>query len=416
MKSYLYTRKRNNITFMCAERPLKRSGSLRIYIHRLVRRMVMKTSEKVLDGIIDEMVDVVENSKDEIFNISETSRKEYERLTQELLDTKTQVVEYITNGDNLEQQVRFSRRKLSEVSKYFERYSEVEIRHVYEKTHAMQTDLAMMQHQEKALREKRDDLERRLLVLDQTIERAEGLAGKITVILTYLNDDFRQVNELIEDAKEKHEFGLKIIEAQEEERRKISREIHDGPAQMLANILLRSEIVDRTFREGDMDHVRKEISSMRKMIRSSLYEVRRIIYDLRPMALDDLGLVPTLKKYIANVAEYNSLKIEFISIGKEQRFNQKYEVAFFRLVQEAVQNSIKHANAAHIVVKLELMKNNLSMIIKDNGQGFDPSLKSQNSFGLIGMRERVDMLDGTFRINSVIDEGTAIFISVPQKK
>lgn len=376
----------------------------------------MKTTEKALDGIIDEMLEVVENSKDEIFNISETSREEYELLTRELLDTKTRVIEHISNGDKLEQKVRFSRRKLAEVSKSFEEYTEVDIRRVYEKTHVMQTDLAMLQHQEKALREKRDDLERRLIVLDQTIERAEGLAGKITVILTYINDDFRQVNELIEDAKEKHEFGLKIIEAQEEERRKISREIHDGPAQMLANILLRSEIVDRTFREGDMDHVRKEIGSMRKMIRSSLYEVRRIIYDLRPMALDDLGLVPTLKKYIENVAEYNEMKIEFVSIGEERRFNQKYEIAFFRLVQEAVQNSVKHANATQIVVKLELMERNLSMIIKDNGKGFDPSLKNQNSFGLIGMRERVDMLDGTFRINSVIDEGTAIFISVPQKE
>ncbi|ASN04717.1 sensor histidine kinase [Virgibacillus necropolis] len=378
--------------------------------------MVMKTCEKALDGVIDEMVEVVEHSKDEIFNISEESRKEYELLTQELLETKTQVIEHISNGDKLEQKVRFSRKKLSEVSKYFERYSETEIRKVYENTHAMQTDLAMIQQQEKALRARRDDLERRLLVLDQTIERAEGLAGKITVILTYLNDDFKQVNELIEDAKEKHEFGLKIIEAQEEERRKISREIHDGPAQMLANILLRSEIVDRTFRDGDMDHVRKEISNMRKMIRTSLYEVRRIIYDLRPMALDDLGLVPTLKKYIANVAEYTGLKIEFVSIGNEQRFNQKYEVAFFRLVQEAVQNSIKHAEASHIVVKLEIKRNYLMMIVKDNGRGFDPNIKTTNSFGLIGMRERVDMLEGTFKINSIINEGTAIFISVPHKE
>ncbi|MFZ3576896.1 sensor histidine kinase [Virgibacillus sp. DJP39] len=376
---------------------------------------MVKTSENALEGIIDEMVEVVENSKDEIFNISEESRKEYELLTHELLDTKNRVIEHINSGDKLEQKVRFSRKKLLEVSKYFERYSESEIRQVYENTHTMQTDLAMLQHQEKALRERRDDLERRLLVLDQTIERAEGLAGKISVILTYLNDDFKKVNELIEDAKEKHEFGLKIIEAQEEERRKISREIHDGPAQMLANILLRSEIVDRTFREGDMEHVRREISSMRKMIRSSLYEVRRIIYDLRPMALDDLGLVPTLKKYIANVAEYTGLNIEFIPIGNEDRFNQKYEVAFFRLVQESVQNSIKHAEATDIVVKLEIKTNHIVMIVKDNGHGFDPSVKSENSFGLIGMRERVDMLEGTLKINSIIGEGTSVFISVPYK-
>src|SRR5699024_11789197 len=108
---------------------------------------------------------------------------------------------------------------------------------------------------------KRDDLERRLLRLTQTIERAEALASKISVIENYLQVDFYQVNEMIESAKQKQEFGLKIIEAQEEERRRLSREIHDGPAQMLANILLRSELVDRTFRSGDVDGALEEIKS-----------------------------------------------------------------------------------------------------------------------------------------------------------
>src|SRR5699024_10023632 len=127
----------------------------------------------------------------------------------------------------------------------------------YENTHNMQTNLAILRQDEKILRERRDDLERRLVTLSQTVERAEALAGKTSVILNYLYDDFRHVNEIIEDAKEKHEFTLKIIEAQEEERRKISREIHDGPAQMLANILLRSELVDRAVRESSIDHALK---------------------------------------------------------------------------------------------------------------------------------------------------------------
>lgn len=375
--------------------------------------MAQKIEEKVLDNIIDEMIDVVQNSKDEIFNISEQTRGEHEQLQRELKETKEKVIEYINEGDALEQKVRFSRQRLSEVSKYFDRYSESEIREVYENTHEMQTNLAMMHQQEKGLRDKRDDLERRLLSLDQTIERAEGLASKISVILTYLNDDFRQVNEMIEEAREKQEFGLKIIEAQEEERRKISREIHDGPAQMLANILLRSELVDRTFREGTVDDALKEIKSVRKMIRSSLYEVRRIIYDLRPMALDDLGLIPTIKKYCATIADYNDTEVEFSSIGQHKRLNQKYEIAFFRLVQESLQNAIKHAKAPLIKVKMEICDKNLSMIIKDNGKGFDPTLKRDKSFGLIGMRERVDMLDGTLSIDSTIGEGTTIIIKVP---
>src|SRR5699024_6785606 len=152
-------------------------------------------------------------------------------------------------------------------------------------------------------------------------------------------------NEIIEEAKEKQEFGLKIIEAQEEERRRISREIHDGPAQMLANILLRSELVDRTFREGSVEESLVEIRNVRKMIRSSLFEVRRITYDRRPRALDDLGLRPTLRKYAATVSDYNDIDTEFASIRKQDRLSQKYELAFFRLVHQPIQNAIKHAEA-----------------------------------------------------------------------
>ena len=375
--------------------------------------MSVKITEKALDHVIDDMVEVVENSKDEIFNISEEARKEHDHLVLELKETKEKVLQHIENGDKLEERVRFSRKRLAEVSKYFERYSEEDIREVYENTHLMQTNLAILRQEEKALRDKRDELERRLITLTHTINRAEGLAGKISVILNYLQDDFRQVNEMIENAKEKQEFGLKIIEAQEDERRKISREIHDGPAQMLANILLRSEIVERTIRTGSMDDAIEEIKSVRKMVRSSLYEVRRIIYDLRPMALDDLGLVPTMKKYVDSISDYSKVPIEFSFFGEEKRLNSKYEVAFFRLMQESIQNAIKHSEASQIQVKLEIRRNSLTMVIKDNGKGFDVSLKKDKSFGLIGMRERVEMLEGELHIQSSPGKGTAIIIKVP---
>lgn len=375
--------------------------------------MAVKTSEKALDHVINEMVEVVENSKDEIFNISEEARREHEHLVQELRQTKEEVVKHIDNGDRLEERVRFSRQRLAEVSKNFERYSEKDIREVYENTHLMQTNLAMLRQEEKVLRAKRDELERRLIGLSHTIERAEGLAGKISVVLNYLQDDFRQVNEMIESAKQKQAFGLKIIEAQEDERRKISREIHDGPAQMLANILLRSELVERTIKEGTMDEAIAEIRSVRQMVRSSLYEVRRIIYDLRPMALDDLGLVPTIKKYVASISEFNNITVNFATIGEEKRLNPKYEVAFFRLMQESIQNAIKHSDAKEITVKLEIRRDSLTMVIRDNGKGFDPAAKKDKSFGLIGMRERVEMLEGELNINSIIGKGTVITIKVP---
>ncbi|MFD2211749.1 sensor histidine kinase [Virgibacillus halophilus] len=375
--------------------------------------MIANTDEKNLDNVIDEMVDAVEKSKDEIFTISEGARKEHELLLRELQMTIEKVHSFIEGGDQLERKVQLSKQRLSQVNKYFDRYSEDEIKEVYENTHGLQTQLAMMRTEEKNLRQKRDELERRLINLDHTIERAEGLAGKVSVVLNYLNDDFRKVNDMLTEAQEKEAFGLKIIEAQEEERRKISREIHDGPAQMLANILLRSEIVDRTFRSGRPEEALLEIKSVRKMIRSSLYEVRRIIYDLRPMALDDLGLIPTLTKYLSTTEDYNNVEIEFSTFGEESRLNSKYEVAFFRLIQEGVQNAIKHAEPTLIKVKLEIHKQCLNVSIQDNGKGFDPAIKREKSFGLIGMKERVEMFDGTLQIDSAIGRGTTIRIQVP---
>ena len=378
--------------------------------------MSKKFGDNALDHVVDEMIDVVVHSKDEIFDISEWARSEYERLQIELKEIKEKVIHYIEKGDQLEVKVRFSRQRLAEVSKFFDQHSENEIRQVYETTHRMQTKLTILRREEKNLREKRDDIERRLVKLSSTMERAEGLASKITVILNYLQEDFKQVNEVIEDAKEKQKFGLKIIEAQEDERRKISREIHDGPAQSLANILLRSELIERMYLKGEVSKAMDEMKSIRGMIRSSLVEVRRIIYDLRPMALDDLGLVPTIKKYISTTSEYNNIKIDFVIVGTEKRLNSKYEIAFFRLMQEALQNAIKHAEASVIQVKLEIGTSYLTLIIKDNGKGFDTELKKEQSFGLMGMKERVENLQGKLTIRSEIGKGTVITIQVPYKE
>lgn len=375
--------------------------------------MAIQTGEKALDQIIDEMVNVVKNSKNEIFDISEEARREHESLHIELNDTKQLVLQYIDEGDRTEKNLRSSRLRLAEVSRNFDQYTERDIHKVYEKTNVLQTKMVRLREQEQYLRKKRDDLERRLIGLSKTIERAGDLASKISVIENYLQVDFLQVNEMIETAKEKQEFGLKIIEAQEEERRKLSREIHDGPAQMLANILLRSEIVERTMQERSIEAAVTEIHSVRKMIRSSLYEVRRIIYDLRPMALDDLGLIPTIRKYIANLADYHQIEIDFVVIGEEKRLQQKYEVALFRLMQESVQNALKHASPRRIQIKLQIQQDFIVMVVKDDGKGFDINIKKSDSFGLMGMRERVEMLEGEMEITSKPNAGTTVIIKMP---
>jgi two-component system, NarL family, sensor histidine kinase DegS len=373
-----------------------------------------KLDAKELDKIVEKMIDTVHNSKDEIFQIGEQSRQEHERLLNELAETKELVSKVIYEADKLEVHARFARQRLAEVNRDFTRYTEVEIRDAYEKAHDLHMKLTMIREQERQLRLRRDEIERRLAGLKETIERAEHLISQITVVLNYLNSDLRQVGEFIEGARQKQEFGLKIIEAQEEERKRLSREIHDGPAQMLAHVMMRSDLLERVCRERGPDETIREIRDFKKMVRSALYEVRRIIYDLRPMALDDLGLVPTLRKYLQTIEEYNkTTKISFVHFGEEKRLPSRFEVAIFRLIQESVQNALKHAEPTEIQVKIEMTNNHILVIIKDNGKGFDTNVKKENAFGLIGMKERVDLLEGKLEIHSKIGVGTIVAIQIP---
>lgn len=373
-----------------------------------------KFDTKALDQILEKMVETVGNSKDEIFRIGEQCRQDYESLSDELKRLKEMVKRIIEEGDKLEIKVRYARTRLSEVSKHFKRYSEEEVRAVYEKAHDLQTELTLNRQSERQLRVRRDDIERQLQSLQATIERAEHLVSQISVVLNYLNSDLKHVGELLEDAKQKQEFGLKIIEAQEDERKRLSREIHDGPAQMLANVMMRSDLIERIYYERSGEEAIQEIRNLKKMVRSALYEVRRIIYDLRPMALDDLGLIPTLKKYLQTTEEYHqNTEISFVHFGQDERLPSKYEVALFRLIQESVQNALKHAAASQIQVKFEQRKGNITVVIKDNGKGFDVNERKAESFGIMGMEERVELLEGEISIDSKIGVGTIVIIQVP---
>ncbi len=374
----------------------------------------LSLSEKqMLEQIITKTIDTVGASREEIFKIGEHSRNEYQELEKELVEVRLKVGELIDRADRTDVHAKLARSRLVEVSKNFNKFTNEEVRTAYEQANEYQVQLAILRQEEKQLRDRRDTIERRLLTLKDTIERSETLSTQMSVVYNFLAGDLRQFGEIVEDAKEKQEFGLKIIEAQEDERKRLSREIHDGPAQMMANILLRSEIVERIYNEKGIEEALREIRDLRIMVKASLAEVRRIIYDLRPMALDDLGLVPTLSKYLKTFAEHTKIKVRFRNIGKEQRLSQQLEVALFRLVQESVQNASKHANPTEIEVKIEISEKRAVIFIKDDGSGFDLNEKKEGSFGIIGMKERVNMLKGEIKISSKLNVGTTIFISVP---
>ncbi|MFF2458010.1 MULTISPECIES: sensor histidine kinase [Peribacillus] len=375
---------------------------------------IKKVDAKALDKILETMVSTVSESKDEVFDIGEQCRKDFETLSKELDDVKIRVAIVITDSDALDSKARFARKRLSEVSMHFNHFSEEQVRDAYERAHKLQVDLQINRQLEKELRNRRDELELRLRGLQQTIDKAVHLVSQISVVQNYLTQDLKFVGEALQEAKRKQDFGLKIIEAQEQERKKLSREIHDGPAQMLANVMMRSDLIERVQRERGPDEALVEIRSLKVMVRNALYEVRRIIYDLRPMALDDLGLVPTLRKYLQTTEDYNNgVNLNFVNLGQVKRLPSDMEVALFRLVQEAVQNSLKHADPKQIQVKLSISKEMVTVVVKDDGKGFDSSIQKEGSFGLVGMRERVELLEGEMTIDSQPGAGTLVFIQVP---
>ena len=376
-----------------------------------------KIDIQVLDKIFNSMVETIDSSKNDIFTISEQSRQSFEEMKLELGIVRTKLQDIIQENDMLEVQVKQARARLAEVSQNFRIYSEEQVHQAYNAANTFQIRQSVVQSEEKLLRGRRDDLERNMRGLLDTIEKADQLVNQVNVVLNYLTEDLKDVGPALKNAKMKEDFAIRVIEAQEEERKRISREVHDGPAQMLANVLLRTDLITRSYDEKGVERAIQELRDLKGMVRDTLHEVRRIIYDLRPMALDDLGIVPTLKKYLNSVQDYNEgTYIEFRSRGEDRRMPMNYETAIFRLVQESVNNAIKHGSAKEIRVNFEWLKENVNISIKDNGTGFDIALTKQNSFGIVGMKERIDLLDGTMDIQSEIGQGTRIMFIIPIKK
>jgi two-component system, NarL family, sensor histidine kinase DegS len=372
--------------------------------------MKKKFDSKLLDQILNKMIETVGSSMDEIFQISEQSLTEFENISDDLKEVKQTVVKLKNDGDKIEAHIQVVERRLSESTQF----SEVEVREAKHRAVELQKELTRIRQQEKKLRNRREDLEKRLFGVEETINRADELISQVSVVKTYLTSDLMEMGQALEDAQLKQDFGLKIIEAQEEERKRLSREIHDGPAQMLANVMMRSDLIEKIYRERSAEEALEEIKSLKKMVRTALYEVRRIIYDLRPMALDDLGLIPTLRKYLQTTEEYhNSSKINFINLGQDRRLLTKYEVSLFRLIQESVQNALKHAEAMEIEVKVDINKDSIFVSVKDNGKGFDISEVKYQSFGIIGMKERVELLDGEITFDSKVGIGTSVSFRIP---
>jgi two-component system sensor histidine kinase DegS len=166
----------------------------------------------------------------------------------------------------------------------------------------------------------------------------------------------------------------------------------------------------------DIDRAKTELKDLREQVRVALRETRTIIFDLRPMTLDDLGLVPTIRRVLETIKERCKIFPEVKILGEEKRLDSHVEIGLFRIIQEALNNIEKHSKATAVWVRIDFRPSLVSAVVEDDGQGFDTASAAGNeSFGLMGMRERINLLGGELTIKSEIGKGTRVFVTVPLK-
>lgn len=204
-----------------------------------------------------------------------------------------------------------------------------------------------------------------------------------------------------------------IIQAQESERQRLARQMHDGPAQALSNFILQTEIATRYF-EIDQAKAKEELAAVKHTATSTFQKIRDFIYELRPMMLDDLGLVPTLDRYVEMLKEQSGIEIRFISSGMEQRLEPYLEVMIFRAIQELLNNAIQHSQASQVKLQVDANSSEVRVTVEDNGKGFVvETMGDKGGMGLNVIRDRVEMVGGELQIHSILGQGSHISFRIP---
>lgn len=380
-----------------------------------------KDLNKAIEDLFNSTLEVMNSGKEEIKNMVMDIKDDYARKIMELSDIQEKLLLTIEEVDSLSIEEKRSRKRLVEVSNDFKRFDESDIKEAYECTHNLRSRLEIKKQEERLYINRRRELELGLKKMLNNIDKGEKTIDKLGKISEYIEGNKKGINDTLEDINKIQMFGIKVIEAQEEERRRISRDIHDGPAQDMANIMLRAEYCEKMI-DRDLIMARDEIKELKVDVKNTLGNIRKIIYDLRPMSLDDLGLVPTIEKYIAEFKAENGLNVDFKHIGEFEGLNTGIETAIYRVVQEAFNNIKKHSRAKNVALEFRILedaKKNIVIKIEDDGIGFSESHYKEKmeckscGFGIVGMKERVEVLEGKFVVDSRENMGTVIKISIP---
>lgn len=216
--------------------------------------------------------------------------------------------------------------------------------------------------------------------------------------------------------KQEDDIGIKLLEEQELERKRIARELHDSTVQNLTMLIHKTELCSKLI-DKDPIQAKLEMRMMSDTLRTSINEMREIIFDLRPMVLDDLGLSVALERFITQQMLQCEVMMELSVEGREPELVPVVKTTLFRIITEACNNALRHANPEKVDIMLRYEKDNVYAEIKDNGCGFEVEDRKLNekSFGISIMKERAYLLKGSFQIESKKGKGTLVKIVIPNE-
>lgn len=270
------------------------------------------------------------------------------------------------------------------------------------------------------INKKKDDKILSFNSMDELI--MNSLAGQAAVALEN-NLLYRDMQLLLHEYKLQNNhlvlLSRKILKAAEEERKRIAREIHDGPAQSAVNLSFKLEICKRYLADKRLEDLSKELNNLGGLVHSTVKEIRTIIYDLKPSNLEK-GLIAAIENHIEAFSQNTGLNIDFKHSGRDSRVEYYLTSTIYRMLQEALSNVNKHAEAKNVAISLAITDDIILLSISDDGRGFDPEElnarkfdKLKGGFGLEGIKERVELVRGLMKIDSAPGKGTILTMNIP---
>lgn len=363
--------------------------------------------------IIKKVISEINTGKSRIFKIVDSLSDEFERKSEELQSVKNDIKEVINKVDELEVLDKKMRAILADSSNSSGVKSEKSMEIAYEKALEVRVEYITKQNEEKELKRRRDSLEQTLKNYLKNIDDADNTVNQMNIALGYLEGDIGSV-----EGDSQMLVGIKILESQERERSRIAREVHDGPAQYIANTMMRIDFCKMLIQK-DLDKGLKELDDLKSNVRKALKEVRGILFDLRPLALEKRGLNEAVKDMANEISIDSNIHINVNLITIKYEIEHIIEIAVYRIIQEILSNIKKHSRTKYADIIIECGKEYISFSVKDYGIGFDfketmeKYKEKGTSYGLIGIFDRVTQLQGSIDIKTEPNKGTMYRIKLP---